>query len=176
MSKPFTFHWRGQYSTEHTQYTFEYTNWAALLEKVRYLTGEQHCTFDGCYHAGNRHIVRRISISSEDIWLARVPIAAYGSFELHGSSGWWTAERKFAFENEIATMKYLTTTTSLPVPSIFGYQTSMESNPVKIPYVLMQCIRGNMLYDIGGPDILTSEQREKVRTSIALIQVCTVLD
>jgi hypothetical protein len=38
----------------------------------------------------------------------------------------------------------------------------------------MQCIKGNMLYDMGGPDILTCEQKEKIRSSVASIQVFTI--
>ncbi|TLD34481.1 Protein kinase-like domain protein [Venturia nashicola] len=170
MSKPFEFLWHGQYNTEHTEYTFENTNWTALLEKVQNLTGDRNCAFDGLYHCGNRNLVRRVLLSDGESWIARVPIADYGSFEGCERSAWWTADRKFILDNEIATLKYLKINTSLPVPSIFAHQTSMESNPVKMPYVLMQCIQGNMLYDLGGPGVLTEEQKEKVRSSIASIQ------
>jgi hypothetical protein len=50
-------------------------------------------------------------------------------------------------ESEIATMKYIVEFTTSLVPTIFGFVSSIDGNPVKLPYVLMQCIRGNMLYD-----------------------------
>ena len=84
---------------------------------------------------------------------------------------WWTAERRFTMESEIATMKFIAESTDIPVPTIFGHRTSIEGNPVKLPYMLMQCIRGNMLFDLGGPGILTSEQKSRIQKSIASIQV-----
>jgi len=173
MCQPFLFRWDGQYDNEKTDETFRYVEWNALLEEVRNLSNSRHCNYDGRYHAGGRHIVRRLIFSDRDeIWLARVPIISTSEYyDLGANSGWWTAERKFVMESEIATMKYITTATSLPIPAVFGYQTSVDSNPVKVPYLLMQCIKGNMLYDLGGPGILSQEQKEKVRMSIATIQV-----
>jgi len=172
MSQPFTFRWHGQHNNQHTEWTFKCANWSALLVEVRNLTSGRHCSYEGCYHAGGRHIVRRLVFSDGETWLARVPIVP-GNFDPDTRSAWWTAERKFTMESEIATMKHIATTTSLPVPTVFGYQTSIDSNPVKLPYVLMQCIRGNTLYDLGGSDILNSKQRKTIRMSVAAVQVRT---
>lgn len=75
-------------------------------------------------------------------------------------------------ESEIATMKYIAKFTNIPVPTILGHRTSIDGNPVRLPYMLMQCIRGNMLFDLGGPGILNCEQKSRIRKSIASIQVC----
>lgn len=53
-------------------------------------------------------------------------------------------------ESGIVTMKFIAEFTDIPVPTIFGHRTSIEGNPVKLPYMLIQCIRGNMLFDLGG--------------------------
>lgn len=74
-------------------------------------------------------------------------------------------------ESEIATMKFIAQTTDILVPKVFGYQTFIDGNPVRLPYLLMQCIEGNMLFDLGGPSVLTVDQRAKIRRSIASIQV-----
>jgi hypothetical protein len=70
-------------------------------------------------------------------------------------------------ESEIATMKYITKFTDIPVPTIFGRRAFIDGNPVKLPYMLMQGIRGNMLFDLGGPGILTGEQKSRIRKSMA---------
>ena len=106
------------------------------------------------------------------MWLVRIPIIPGPSICCDGKTKWWTAERKFTMESEIATMRYIAESTNIPVPTVFGHRAYIEGNPVKLPYMLMECIRGNMLFDLGGPEILTADQRRKIRKSIASIQVC----
>lgn len=87
---------------------------------------------------------------------------------------WWTLERKYTMESEIATMIFISHHTTVKVPDVFGYQTAIDHNLVKLPYLVMECIQGNMLFDMGGPEKLTIEQKGKVRRSIANIQVGSV--
>ncbi|KAH6724277.1 hypothetical protein BKA61DRAFT_627028 [Leptodontidium sp. MPI-SDFR-AT-0119] len=156
MPQPAVFRWQGQHNDKRSARTFQHTDWMSLLKEAQILNGGRSCTFDGPYHAGGRHIVRRLEfIDGGDLWLVRIPI---------------TAERQFAMESEIATMKYYAECTDIPVPTIFEYRTSIDGNPVKLPYMLMQCIRGNMLFDLGGPGILDDEQRSTIRKSIVLMQ------
>jgi hypothetical protein len=56
-------------------------------------------------------------------------------------------------------MKYYAECTDIPVPTIFGYRTSIDGNSVKLPYMLMQYIRGNMLFDLRRPGILNTERK-----------------
>ena len=58
-------------------------------------------------------------------------------------------------ESEIATGKFIAQATDILVPKVFGYSTGVDANPVRLPCLLMQCIEGNVVYDVGGPDILT---------------------
>jgi hypothetical protein len=174
MTQPFIFRWQGQHNDKRSARTFQHTDWTALLKEARVLNGGQPCVYDGPYHAGGRHIVRRLEfIDGGELWLVRIPIIpASMTSNQNEILRWWTAERRFTMESEIATMKYIAKFTDIPVPTIFGYRTSIDGNPVKLPYMLMQCIRGNMLYDLGGFSILTSEQKSRIRKSIASIQVC----
>ncbi|KND89022.1 Altered inheritance of mitochondria protein 9, mitochondrial [Tolypocladium ophioglossoides CBS 100239] len=169
MTQPFRFRWTGQHWDEASENTFHATNWDALLDVTRRLSGDAKCVFDGVYHAGGRHIVRRIAVPSrQSKWIARIPIMPSPNPESEGS--WWTSEQQFTMQSEIATMKYIAKTTNIPVPEVFGYNICVDANPVGLPYMLMHCIEGNMLYDLGGPCILNSEQSERVRKSIASIQ------
>lgn len=83
-------------------------------------------------------------------------------------------------ESEIATMRYVRGQVGggvggegrVPVPKVFGYVMGVEEgNPARLPYVLMECVRGNMLYDLGGLDVLSDEQKGKIRRSVASLQV-----
>lgn len=173
MTSPPIFRWQGQHNDGRSAWTFQYTDWTALLEEAQALNDGRSCTYDGTYHAGGRHIVRRIEFSDGGkLWLARIPIPPNSSISCANEIlKWWTAERRFTMESEIATMKYLSASTDIPIPAIFGHSICIAGNPVKLPYILMECIRGNMLFDLGGPSILTGEQRTKIRRSIASIQV-----
>lgn len=77
-------------------------------------------------------------------------------------------------QSEIATMKYVAEATTIPVPEIFGYNIDLDMNPVGLSYILMHCIEGNMIFDLGGLEVLNPEQRAKLDQSIASIQVCSL--
>lgn len=167
MAHDFNFRWADQ-QDEQSEKTFLYTNWDALLDITKQLSGDSTCIYQGNYYAGGRRIVRRIELPREGkLWIARIP-----TMPPELNERWWTYEQQFTMESEIATMKYIAQNTSIPVPTVFGYKIHINGNPVKLPYLLMQCIKVNILYDLGGPDALTDEQNTKLRKSIALIQVC----
>ena len=173
MTQSSIFRWSGQHNDERSDWTFGYVNWTAVLSEAQIVNGGQLCEFDGGYHAGGRHIVRRIQfIDSGRLWLVRIPILLDSSVsnqdEMLES---WTDERRFIMESEIATMKHVANSVNV-VPTIFGYKTFINGNPVKLPYILMQCIYGNMMFDLGGLGILNHEQKIKIRRSIASIQAC----
>ncbi|KAK2859897.1 hypothetical protein FQN49_004596 [Arthroderma sp. PD_2] len=173
MAKPPVFRWQGQHNDDRSEQTSKYIDWDALLEEVQALNHSLRCAYDGRYHVGGRHTVRRIEfIDTKELWLVRIPIIPImptpPTSELVNT--WWTAERRFTMESEIATMKYIAKSTEIPVPAVFGYKCSLDKNLVKLPYLLMECIEGNMLYDLGGPGILNDEQKNKIRKSIAAIQ------
>lgn len=167
----FVFRWTGQHNDEQSNNTYSHTEWDALLDITKQLSGDQTSVYEGNFHAGGRHIVRRIKLTERgELWLARIPIIC-GPPVPEPDSSWWTSGKQFTMESEIATMKFISQSTDIPVPRVFAYNTGLEKNPVGLPYLLMECIEGNMLYDLGGPNVLTEEQRIKLRKSIASIQV-----
>ncbi|KID94310.1 Protein kinase-like domain protein, partial [Metarhizium majus ARSEF 297] len=166
----FVFRWTGQHNDEQSNNTYSHTEWDALLDITKQLSGDQTSVYEGNFHAGGRHIVRRIKLTERgELWLARIPIIC-GPPVPEPDSSWWTSGKQFTMESEIATMKFISQSTDIPVPRVFAYNTGLEKNPVGLPYLLMECIEGNMLYDLGGPNVLTEEQRIKLRKSIASIQ------
>ncbi|KAH8742511.1 hypothetical protein BGZ57DRAFT_779476, partial [Hyaloscypha finlandica] len=68
-----------------------------------------------------------------------------------------TTKRRFIIESEIIIIKYFVNITYILISKIFGYIISIDRNPIKLPYILIEYIRGNILFDLGGPSILTIE-------------------
>ncbi|CRK23650.1 hypothetical protein BN1708_013747 [Verticillium longisporum] len=170
MALPFEFHWSGQNSDEASDITYRAVRWSAILDVAIELSGDNQCAFDGRYHAGGRHIVRRITVPARaTTWLAKVPIVLASE---PGRN--WNSQRRFTMESEIATMIHISSKTNIPIPEVFGYDTSMEGNPAGLPFILMQCIQGNTVFDMGGPQILNSLQKTMVLESIASMQ-CQLL-
>ncbi|KAF1948850.1 hypothetical protein CC80DRAFT_540719 [Byssothecium circinans] len=175
MTQPFTFRWTGQHNDEQSKKTYLCTDWDVLLNITKRTSGDPACVYQGDYHAGGRHIVRRIELPNDGkSWIARIPTVP-DPFVSEFDGRWWTSEQQFTMESEIATMNFIAQTTDIPVPKVFGYKTCLDGNPVKLPYILMQCIEGNMIFDLGGLDVLTDEQNAKLRDSIASIQ-CRLAD
>ena len=124
------------------------------------------CAYQSDYNDGGRDIVRRIEgLRRGELWVTHLStIPASVSSDL--DEIWWIKEQQFAMESEIATVKLIAQATDILMPKVFGYNTGMDGNPVRLPYMLMQCIEGNMVYDLGGPDMLTYGKKAKIRKSI----------
>jgi hypothetical protein len=192
MAEPFRYRWTILDYDNDSKCTFYYIDWTALLEEARILNDGRSCVYDGRddeWRNGGRHLARRIKfVDTGDLWLVRLPqIDADGLPQVDDkdipemmakqdiSPEWWTAYRKWEMESEIATMIHIARTTEIPVPKIYGYNTSIVGNPAKLPYMFMQCIKGNILQDIGGPGAelrLEKDQRVKLKKAVAWIQVC----
>jgi hypothetical protein len=124
-------------------------------------------------HAGGHHIICRLEFNDGgELWLVRIPIIPASSTSNNTQiRKWQIAKRQFTIESKIEIMKCFANFTNIPIPKIFGHIMSINRNPIKLPYILMKCIRGNMLFDLETSGILITEQKYKVRKSIALIQV-----
>lgn len=172
MAQPFLFYWTGQDDDELIKRTVDAVNWNALLDITRKLSGDTNCLFEGNINAGGRHIVRRIVVPSKRIrWIARLPIVS--SSYSNSNDNWWTEERWFIMQSEVATMKHIALHTDIPVPEVFAHDTLSDVNPVGLPYVLMHCIEGNTIFDLGGLGKLTLDQNRSLHQSIAFLQVRT---
>lgn len=167
VAAPFNFRWTASDHDNLTEATFLQVDWAALLQVCREKSGDPTCAYRGDdYHAGGRHIIRRIELKQKgELWLARIPKL------LPDSEEQWTPEELFVMESEIATMKYIANSTEIPIPKVYAYSCTAK-NHVKTPFLLMQCIQGNMLYDLGGQSALDAEKRLQMCKTLAWIQVC----
>lgn len=184
-STGFKFRWTGNYYDEESELTYIHTNWDALRMEVETLAGGRECEYEGRYHEGGRHIVRRIVFTNEgDQWLARVPIMQAlptpeeedeEKEEKEGVMEWsWGEKEKYEMESEIATMAYVREHTQIPIPKVFGYNSRLAGNPVNIPYILMECMKGNAYHELMSVEP-TEEIWSKVRSILAWVQVCNTL-
>ncbi|KAG8415435.1 hypothetical protein J3458_009282 [Metarhizium acridum] len=127
---PFVFRWEGQHNDKQSNHTYNHTKWDALLDITKQISGDQTSAYEGIFHAGGRHIVRRIKPAERDeLWVARIPIISDVSV-LGFDSGWWTSEKQFTMESEIATVKFISS------PPISPYQESgvcIQHGPRKKP-------------------------------------------
>lgn len=162
----FSFRWTASAHDDLTEATFLRVDWAALLQVCREQSGDPACVYQGDdYHAGGRHIIRRIELNRKgELWLARIPKLPSGPGKQ------WTPHELFVMESEIATMKHIANNTEIPVPKVYSYSCT-AMNDVKAPFLLMQCIEGNMLFDLGGPSVLDAEKNLQMCKTLAWIQV-----
>ncbi|KAH8882420.1 kinase-like protein [Thozetella sp. PMI_491] len=159
---PFHFRWEDQHKEIPLRFRDEFMDWDALLDIAKAESKDDGCQYQENLHEGGRHRVRRLFLpKTGKLWLVRVPIQSP-----------WTEGARLHMESEIATMIYISRYTDIPVPKVFHYNTRTEGNPVKVPYILMECIEGNILPDLipGGRTLLTDEQKAKIRVSVASIQ------
>lgn len=177
-STSFNFRWTGDYCDEESELTYVHTNWDALKMVVKTLSGGRECEYEGRYHEGGRHIVRRLLfVDRGDQWLARVPIMQTLP-TLSGEDGaleWtWGEKEKHEMESEIATMAYVRKHTQIPIPKVFGYNSRLAENPVNFPYILMECMKGNVYHELTYAEPI-EEIWSKIRSILAWVQVCSAL-
>ena len=52
-------------------------------------------------------------------------------------------------QSEVDTMTFVLENTDIPVPAVFAYHTTPE-NPVKAPYMLIECFQGTCAMNMPG--------------------------
>ena len=67
------------------------------------------------------------------------------------------------FASEVSTMKYVAQNTNIKVPEVYDWDFTVH-NPIKIPYILMERLPGQHLYQVW--DELTFEEKKHVLSQI----------
>lgn len=147
-------------------------NWDALLEYATTLRQAQHnesrltCTLLPRYNMGGLHIIRLLEFNDGTRWVARI--------QLHSASE-DSAKRLL---HEIHTMSAIRQQQSVPVPMVFGYESSTD-NPVGAAFILMEFIPGDTAMDsFGGWDThrgrIPSEYKPHFHRQVAHMQVSSI--
>lgn len=116
-------------------------------------------------------MVRRINFQGGTRWIARLRITTPITEE----------EGSRLLQREIDCMHLVKERTSVPVPTVFGYIASVK-NDIGAPFMLMECLSGNVGLDLSGVEIpaqhKASFHREMARFQVRKIGIhaaCTGL-
>ena len=120
------------------------------------------CNIPPIYSMGGLHLVRVLALEDGTKWVARI--------ELHEQ----TSESRTLFLSEKHTLCLIREKTDIPVPRVFGY----DSSPDRIgrAFMIMEFIPGSTAMDaFGGPDFhggkIPLQHKAKFHRDIAYIQV-----
>ena len=101
-------------------------------------TTEFECTVDFKPMMGSFHALFPIVFNDGVRWLFKVPAAGY--------AGHWDESAARSLTSEALTMRMLQQKTSVPVPKVHSYNSSLE-NEFHCPFILMDFIDGKPLYE-----------------------------
>ena len=125
---------------------------------------------------GGQHMIREVCFDDGVSWIAKLPMWPVsrddtGTYQFDRS--FWTDQQAREMQIEVDTMNFLATSSSIPVPRVHAAETSC-GNPVNLPYMLMDAIRGNVVTDMGNPVMgkkVPAQYIEKYLSSLAQIHV-----
>ena len=95
------------------------------------------CDLEGPPLYGSFHILFPLEFKDGVRWILKVPAAGY--------QGSWDAHAANALRSEALTMRKLSTETSIPVPAVYSFDTSLD-NELKCPFILMEYMNGTPLW------------------------------
>ncbi|POR36099.1 Protein kinase-like protein [Tolypocladium paradoxum] len=130
----------GQIQAVLTAANFDHLQEVALLARKAQDEGtatDVTCSIDPrSFTYGFNNVVLKVAFSDHVCWIARV---RYGPVDVSRAR-----EHAVDMLSEIATMKTLSSRTTVPVPRVFAFDTS-PSNEFGFPYILMECLEGRIL-------------------------------
>jgi isoamyl acetate esterase len=115
------------------------------------------------YAFGGVNLVLEIDFGDDVIWIARIQL-------LYTNSRAALPEIDKTVDSEAATLRFLKTKTSIPVPAIYGYD-ARHDNEIGAPYLIMEAMPGNRLWGGGRTDFIPEKHKAKVYMQIADILI-----
>jgi Phosphotransferase enzyme family len=117
------------------------STWKPLLEHASSLRDGLTCQIIPEEIArGDLHLLLRIKFCDGIIWVARMllPVSTAHSDDIIRSM-------EVAMESEVVTMMYVKANSTIPVPEVYGYNTS-HKNAIGAPYMLIEHVQGTSLF------------------------------
>ena len=120
-------------------------------------------------------MIRQIVFEADVRWIIRIPmprriINKNQSFRIENKDEYWARERREAMEIELYTMKYIREHSTIPVPEVFAFDSTVD-NPIGAPYMFMECVMGNAITDLTSWSEIPVERIAKIHTAMAKFQV-----
>lgn len=140
-------------------------NWNALCQYASKLHSDENCTISPHFTMGGRHMVRRIDFQGGTRWIARIRITTPENQD----------QESGLLQGEVDCIQLVKQRTSVPVPTIFGYIASAK-NDIGAPFMLMECLPGNVGVDLSGVEI-PAQYKASFHRKMARFQVyhCDIL-
>ena len=141
------------------------------FHKVLGARGEQstpryiHCTVSSKPLFGSYNILYPIGFADGIRWLIKIPAK--------GFSGCWTDSDARAITSEALTMRLIRQKTTIPVPEVFSYWSTIE-NELHCPFLLMEFIEGLSLHEFWF-DNTKSPTETELRRQRALDKVASAM-
>lgn len=120
----------------------ESVNWRALLEYAAEKRDGITCTLLPDIGLGYNHMVRTLEFTDGLRWVARLRLPPLS--QSHSSDN----RVETSTNVEFSTMSLLQQRTSIPIPAIHATESRSDCD-VKAPYMLMDCLEGNVGMDLG---------------------------
>ena len=95
------------------------------------------CKVDPNPSRGSFNLVFFIDFDDGKSWVLKLPA--------NGHPRCWDDFAAGALQSEAFTMRWIREKTTIPVPGVYGFDTSMD-NALGCPYIMMECIQGKSLY------------------------------
>lgn len=145
-------------------------DWSALLEYATKRRSGVRCALSSNIGLGYNHMVRVLEFLDGTKWVARLRMP---SLDEDFASSPDSVSVRQRMEAEYNTALLVLAKTSIPVPAIHAIESTSE-NIVKVPFMLMDCISGNVGMDLGMT--LPSQHKSKFIKYMADIHVSSIID
>ena len=141
---------------------FDNIDWSALCQFASKLNDGKRCAFDPQWTIGGRHLIRIINFEEGSRWIARLRMTSSMSED----------EQSELIQREVDCLQLVKERTTVPVPTVFGYKTSAR-NEVGAPFILMECLSGNIVPDLNGDNVhgVPAQHKSYFYAEMARLQV-----
>ena len=126
---------------------FKKINWDALAHYASKLHNGSPCVLDPEIAMGGRHMIRILSFGDSSRWVARLRMTATETDDEDNVA-------ELLLRREVDCIQLVRERTTVPVPKIFGYMSSSR-NEIGAPFMLMECLAGNVAMDLKFDSIPT---------------------
>lgn len=116
-------------------------DWQALLSYAANVRNGIDCTLLSYIGLGHNHMVRIIRFTDEVQWIARLQLPSLKEGETF-------SEIAKSMNCEASTIALVRQRTRVPVPEVYAFETDSNCS-VKAPFMLMECLNGNVGMDLG---------------------------
>jgi hypothetical protein len=118
-------------------------NLDALCTHAKDIHNRHYCTVrTDVYTRGQESIVLELKFGDDEYWVVRIRLPPRPrprpSFSRKGQA---------EMESEIATMNYIKQNTSIPLPTVYGFDLDQD-NTVGAEYVFMEALPGHLTYNL----------------------------